>query len=218
MEVRVLSSAPRNSADLLRSELLQALGFEHGFNLRTGGASTASPYASFNLGRAVGDDPEQVAENHRRFARAVGYAYDALYEVSQVHGPDAVAIAAGDEPGAVRRREADALILPSRSEGQPVSILEAFCDRTLVVAANIPELTELVSHGRTGLLFAANDATSLAQAIVSARVLATGERRAILDRARLRYEARFSLQAMIDGYLSIYGAQAGRRPAMRRAG
>lgn len=125
----------------------------------------------------------------------------------------------GYTPGARRlAREADVLVLPSRSEGQPVSILEAFCDRTLVVAADIPELTELVSHTRTGLVFAANEATSLAEAIVSAKTLATGERRAIVDRARLRYEARFSLQAMIDGYLSIYGAQAGRKSVMRRAG
>jgi glycosyltransferase involved in cell wall biosynthesis len=125
----------------------------------------------------------------------------------------------GYTPGARRlAREADVLILPSRSEGQPVSILEAFCDRTLVIAANIPELTELVSHSRTGLLFTADNAASLADAIVSARSLAPGERRAIVDRARLRYEARFSLQAMIDGYLTIYDAQVGRTPAMRRAG
>jgi YfiH family protein len=95
---------------VLRSELLQRLGFGHGFNLRTGGASTAAPYASFNLGRAVGDDPAHVDENHRRFAAHVGYAPGSLYEASQVHGPQLVAVGAGDHPAAVRRRQADALI------------------------------------------------------------------------------------------------------------
>jgi len=49
-------------AHLLKSRLLEGLGVRHGFNLRTGGASQGAPYASFNLGRAVGDDPEQVQE------------------------------------------------------------------------------------------------------------------------------------------------------------
>jgi YfiH family protein len=38
---------------------------------REGGVS-AGPYASLNLGRGVGDAPEAVAENRRRFAAALG--------------------------------------------------------------------------------------------------------------------------------------------------
>lgn len=112
-------------ADVLRSELLLRLGFRHGFNLRSGGASTAEPYASFNLGRAVGDDPAQVAENHRRFASAVGYADGALFEVSQVHGPAVVAIDRGAQPLELRRHEADGLVALA---GQtPIGVRVADC-------------------------------------------------------------------------------------------
>ena len=89
-------------AHLLKSRLLEALGVRHGFNLRTGGASQGAPYASFNLGRAVGDDPEQVRENHRRFAAAVGYDESALFETSQVHAAGVVTIAGDEVQAAVR--------------------------------------------------------------------------------------------------------------------
>ncbi|MFI5309179.1 MAG: laccase domain-containing protein, partial [Polyangiales bacterium] len=88
-------------SDVLGSRLLRELGFRHGFNLRTGGASRG-PYASFNLGRAVGDEPLAVEENHLRFARAVGYAAGALHEVSQVHGADVCAVAAGADARSLR--------------------------------------------------------------------------------------------------------------------
>ncbi|RYY96199.1 MAG: peptidoglycan editing factor PgeF [Comamonadaceae bacterium] len=40
-------------------------------SVRTGGVS-AGPYGSLNLGDHVGDDPAAVAENRRRFERAIG--------------------------------------------------------------------------------------------------------------------------------------------------
>jgi YfiH family protein len=99
-------------SDVLRSRLLLELGFCHGFNLRTGGASEG-PFGSFNLGRAVGDELHHVAENHRRFAEAVGYAPGRLYEVSQVHGSEVRAVRARDDAADVRRHEADALCAPA---------------------------------------------------------------------------------------------------------
>ncbi len=49
---------------------------------RAGGVS-ATPFDSLNLGRSVGDAPEAVAENRRRFEAAIGAP--ATY-LSQVHG------------------------------------------------------------------------------------------------------------------------------------
>ena len=101
LEVRVLSSAP---ADVLRSHLLTELGYRHGFNLRTGGVSLP-PYGSLNLGRAVGDDPVSVEENHRRFAVAVGYASAGLYETSQVHGGAVYVVDPAQPAARVRMQE-----------------------------------------------------------------------------------------------------------------
>ncbi len=64
---------------------------------REGGVSVG-PYASMNLGSAVGDDAECVAANRARFAEACGAAPVFL---RQVHGTSVVRIGAGDTaPGA----------------------------------------------------------------------------------------------------------------------
>ena len=96
---------------VLRSTLLERCGVKHGFNPRTGGVSQA-PYDTLNLGRSVGDRPEHVAENLRRFAGAVGYEPAALFETSQVHGGAVRVVVAGEDPASVRREEADALVAP----------------------------------------------------------------------------------------------------------
>ena len=85
---------------LLTSELLA--GFPHGFTTREGGVS-AAPFDTLNLGGAVGDDPEAVAENWRRLERSTGLGFA---RVRQVHGARAVRL---DEPGAPVE-EADAVI------------------------------------------------------------------------------------------------------------
>lgn len=52
---------------------------------RAGGLS-APPYASFNLGRSVGDDPAAVAGNRARLAASLGLPQDRLIWMRQVHG------------------------------------------------------------------------------------------------------------------------------------
>jgi YfiH family protein len=120
-------------SDVIRSPLLQELGFLHGFSLRTGGTSTGG-FASLNLGRAVGDDPERVELNHRRFAQAVGYEPGALFESSQVHGADLRVLSAEDEPAAVRTEEADALL--AVHAGAAVGVRVADCVPLLLADVN----------------------------------------------------------------------------------
>lgn len=108
----------------LRSGLLESAGFVHGFSLRAGGRS-AAPFDSLNLARAVGDDWVNVAENHARLARDVGYAEGALFEVSQVHGARVRLVEASDEPERVRAEEADALVTSRR--GAVIGVRVADC-------------------------------------------------------------------------------------------
>jgi glycosyltransferase involved in cell wall biosynthesis len=98
---------------------------------------------------------------------------------------------------------ADLLVLPSRSEGQPVSVLEAFCDGTLVAVSDIPELTELVGDD-LGFRFPSGDAAGLATTIDSVIGLANHTRRTIRERMRARYQARFTVEAMARDYLALY--------------
>lgn len=60
-------------------------GVLHGFTTRVGGISGA-PFATLNLGRGVGDDPERVAANRRRALEAVGCDPTGHVEAAQVHG------------------------------------------------------------------------------------------------------------------------------------
>ena len=60
-------------------------GAVHGFSTRLGGVSPA-PWDSLNLGANRGDEPDNVAENFRRFAAAVGTDPEALVKTRQVHG------------------------------------------------------------------------------------------------------------------------------------
>lgn len=112
----------------LRSQLLALYGFRHGFSPRAGGVSRP-PYASCNLGRGVGDDLEHVAENHRRFAEAVGYAPDSLFELSQVHGRVVRDVTPGDQPLQLRAQSGDGLVA---RPGTVVGVRTADCVPVLV--------------------------------------------------------------------------------------
>ena len=56
----------------------------HGFSTRLGGVSKEH-LSSMNLSFSRGDDQENVLENHRRFAKAVGYNSERLVFSDQVH-------------------------------------------------------------------------------------------------------------------------------------
>ncbi len=78
---------------------------------------------------------------------------------------------------------ADALVLPSKSEGLPLVVMEAMAASTPVVATAVGGVPELVEHDRTGLLVPAEDDAALAAAL--GRVLEDRDlRRSLACRAR----------------------------------
>jgi glycosyltransferase involved in cell wall biosynthesis len=60
-------------------------------------------------------------------------------------------------------RAADALVLPSTNEGLPLTLLEAQAIRLPVLAAPTAGIPEIVTHGETGWLIAADDASGYAR-------------------------------------------------------
>lgn len=75
------------------SPLLGSAGVIHGFSTRIGGVSS-EPFNSLNLGNPQGaeiqDDWDRIAENYKRFQRAIGAAGKERCWVHQVHGGDVV--------------------------------------------------------------------------------------------------------------------------------
>lgn len=64
--------------------LFEKAGIKHGFSTKLGGVSVGD-CATMNLSFTRGDDEEAVLENHRRFAKAVGYPVENVVLSNQVH-------------------------------------------------------------------------------------------------------------------------------------
>lgn len=101
--------------------------FRHGFTTRQGGVSEA-PFDTLNLGGRWGDQPERVAENHRRLHAAAGH--DPVYFATQVHGTDGATVVGGAAREEIARARADALIAPR--PGPAVGVFVADCVPILI--------------------------------------------------------------------------------------
>jgi sugar transferase (PEP-CTERM/EpsH1 system associated) len=100
-------------------------------------------------------------------------------------------------------RGLDVFVLPSRVEGISNTLLEAMASGVPVVATRVGGNAEVVEDQETGLLVPPDDAESMAGAI--ARYVRDPELRKTHGLAgRQKVEREFSLDRMVDAYLSIY--------------
>ncbi len=99
-------------------------------------------------------------------------------------------------------------VLPSLLEGIPRCLMETMAVGVPVVASDIPGNRTLVEHGKTGLLFPANDAQKLAEAILYL-LNHPEEARQITQNARTKIEKKFSAQRMAREYMGLYYTLAG---------
>ena len=100
-------------------------------------------------------------------------------------------------------RIADLFVLPSVSEGMPISILEAMANRLPVVATNVGGIPELVRDGETGELVPSGDPHSLARAVIE--LLSNPDRmQAAGAAARTRLETHFSQEIMVAKTEKLY--------------
>ena len=84
-------------------------------------------------------------------------------------------------------RTLDIVVLSSRNEGTPVSVVEGMAAGRAVVATAVGGVPDVVEHGKTGLLVPAEDPEALAAAVVS--IAADPDRRARLGREARRVVA-----------------------------
>lgn len=98
---------------------------------------------------------------------------------------------------------ADIFLLPSQSEGLPLSILEAMAMGVAVIATPVGGVPEIIADGENGLLVAPGDAAAVAATL---RRLGGEEnfRKAIGQAGRLSVEAKFNLRDMVEHYQLVY--------------
>ncbi len=113
-------------------------------------------------------------------------------------------------------RGLNCFVLPSLAEGVSNTILEAMASGLPVIATAVGANAELVTHAESGEIVAPADAAALAASIIR---LATQPERAIaMGRAgRFAAETKFSLEAMVSAYRSLYDAQLEARGFATRA-
>jgi glycosyltransferase involved in cell wall biosynthesis len=98
---------------------------------------------------------------------------------------------------------ADLVLLPSRYEGFPLSLLEAMASGKAVVASEIPGVTELVMSGQNGVLVAPGDVDGFARAI--SELLGDSDRRGRLAAAgRELVEQRYDVRRVVDRIMAEY--------------
>jgi glycosyltransferase involved in cell wall biosynthesis len=143
----------------------------------------------------VGDGPERAGVEAE--VRELG-----LESAVELCGPRS------DVPDLLAR--SDLFVLASRSEGGPISILEAMAAGLAVVAADVGGVGDLVVDGVTGLLVPPADPDALAAALD--RLLADPGLRRRLGAAGLeRARERFDLSAPRAAHLELYARELARR-------
>jgi glycosyltransferase involved in cell wall biosynthesis len=103
----------------------------------------------------------------------------------------------------------EAFVQPSLSEGLSIAILEAMAAGRAVVTTRVGGNPELVVDGETGVLLEPADVPALAAAV--GRMLAhPGDARRLGDNGRARVASRFTLEAMVRQYETVYDGAIGR--------
>jgi len=97
----------------------------------------------------------------------------------------------------------DIFVLPSTTEGMPLSVIEAIAASKPIVATNVGGLPEIIEPGHTGFLVEPKNVEQLADKII----LLLGDealRNRISKTGRKIVEKKYALKPMIDSYQDLY--------------
>jgi glycosyltransferase involved in cell wall biosynthesis len=98
---------------------------------------------------------------------------------------------------------ADAFIMSSKSEGLPISLLQAFSLGLPAIVTDVGGMAEVVRLAKAGYAVPAADAAQMAAAIL--RLAGReAEREQFSMNAQAAFHARFTLEAMVDAYMELY--------------
>jgi YfiH family protein len=128
-----------------------------------GSGVSKAPYACFNLGDHVGDDPVAVTENRRRLKTGMSLPAEPSW-LAQVHGVTVADLDSADFKG-----PADAAV--ARGAGKVCAILTADC-LPIVLATDSGDMVAAAHAGWRGLAAGVIEATVRAMAVPAGRLMA----------------------------------------------
>lgn len=112
---------------------------------------------------------------------------------------------------------ADAFIMSSRSEGLPVSLLQAFSLGLPAIVTDVGGMAEVVRLARAGIPVPVEDPPAMTAAIL--RLAASDAERAQFSAsAKEAFRSRFTLQAMTNAYMDLYRNTPRAQRAARKTG
>lgn len=100
-------------------------------------------------------------------------------------------------------RDADALIFPSRSEGLPLTVIEAMACGLPVIASCLPPVAEIVTHNSEGLLCPVDDTDAFCRGALHLSKWPRLWRKMRLA-ARQKAGDQFSQKKQVEAYLALY--------------
>ena len=98
---------------------------------------------------------------------------------------------------------ADAFVMSSRSEGLPISLLQAFSIGVPAIVTDVGGMAEVVRLAGAGYTVSPTNPEEMAEAILRLASSA-GERERLSVNASAAFKERFTLQAMVDAYMELY--------------
>jgi glycosyltransferase involved in cell wall biosynthesis len=103
-------------------------------------------------------------------------------------------------------RNAAAFVLPSRSEGMPLSLLEAGASGALCIGSRIAVIKTILEDGITGFLADEESATSLALAIVRGLALSPEENHRVREALQNLVGSNYSEEQTASQYLELFAS------------
>ncbi len=98
---------------------------------------------------------------------------------------------------------ADAFIMSSRSEGLPISLLQAFSIGLPAIVTNVGGMAEVVRLAKAGFTVSPNDPAEMTSAILRLAD-SSAERKQFSTNAEAAFHSYFSLGTMADAYMDLY--------------
>jgi glycosyltransferase involved in cell wall biosynthesis len=98
---------------------------------------------------------------------------------------------------------ADAFIMSSKSEGLPMSLLQAFSVGLPAIVTDVGGMAEAVRLSQAGITVSVTDPAEMAAAILRL-ACCDAERDLFSTNAESAFHSRFTLQTMVDAYMKLY--------------